>query len=275
MSLLDDIARGPAAPQPLAQIGQVQDLQGQQQIQAARGIQMQGAQTENKLKSLALAGQQQGAQDQSDYRAAMAAAVDPNTGQVDRPTLLSTLAKLNPTAAAQTASSLSAQDTAAAEAKAKLQESQLKAAQTHITTVDQLLQNVTDPVSYANAMNIAQGMGIDTSKFPKQYDPAFVAQTHAQVLTTKDQLEQHMKQQGIDIDQQKADETGRHNAADEANAAATAAQTAKYEQGELGVKQGELALNRQKASTEQGQSIEALAQQVAAWRSEEADRNSQ
>lgn len=130
----------------------------------------------------------QGQQDNSDYRAAMAAAVDPNTGQVDKGVLLSTLGKLNPAAAAQTAQSLTAQQTAAQEAQQKLQQAQLATADAHVKFKDQILQNVTDPISYANARNLALQAGISPNEMPAQYDPAFVAQAHAQTLTQQDQI---------------------------------------------------------------------------------------
>jgi hypothetical protein len=223
------------APQsPLVPLTQLSNLQGQQQIQQQRGIQMQGDQTENQMKSLTLAGQQQSAQDQADYRAATAAATDPQTGQVDRGTLLSTLGRLNPAAAVQTASTLATQDTAAQEAKAKLQKAQTDAITAHLDLKDKLLQGVSDQATYTNARNIAIQNGINPQEMPAQYDPQFVAQAHAQTLSQQQQL----------TNQQKANEDAeavRKDKATEANTAATQANTAAYRKAQLGLEGGRLA----------------------------------
>lgn len=263
MALLDDIARGPSTPNPLAQLAGVQQLQGQQQIQQQRAVQIQGDQTDNGLKSLALASGQQSSQDQKDIRAAYAASTDPQTGQVDRPTLLSTLAKLNPTVAAQTASGLTTQDNAAKDAALKTQDLQVAAAQSHLKLKDQLLQGAS-AATWPNTRAIAIQNGINPQEVPEQYPgDAWVAQAHAQTMTQQQTLEAH-------LNQQKADETKSHDIADEANTAAQRAETAKkdtseaaYQRGELAVQQGKLSLDKQKQSVEQGGSIEAMAQQIA------------
>lgn len=225
--------------QLLSQAGNLQqqqaNLQATQQEGQQRGIVMQGQQ-------LALAGQQQSAQDQADYRAAMAAAVDPATGQVNRGTLLSTLGRLNPTAAAQTAATLTAQDAAAKEAAAKLQSAQMAAATAHLDLKDKLLQGVTDQATYTNARTIAIQNGIDPAEIPVQYDPQFVAQSHAQTLTQQQVLAQQ------------------NAVATQTEAAKRDAQTAAYQAGELkqgaqriGIEGAKLSLDRQKQSFDQGQ----------------------
>jgi hypothetical protein len=226
VSLLDDIAAGPKAPNPLAQIAGMQQLQGQQQIQQQRAVQIQGDQTDNNLKSLALAKGQQSQQDTADTRAAYAAATDPQTGQVDHSILLSTLAKLNPIVAAQTASGLAIQDTAAKEAAAKLQETQVAAATAHLDLKDKLLQG-TNQATWPNTRAIALQSGMSPQEIPEQYPgDAWVAQMHAQTMNQKETLQAH-------LDQQKADEETRHSQAVEANTAAEQAATAAYRKAEL------------------------------------------
>lgn len=259
MALLDDIARGPSAPNPLAQLAGVQQLQGQQQIQQARGIQMQGEQTENGLKSLALGQGQQQQQDQQDIRAAYAASTNPQTGQVDRPTLLSTLAKLNPTVAAQTASGLATQDNAAKEAAAKTQETQIALAQAHLKLKDQLLQG-TNAATWPNTRAIALQNGLSPQEIPEQYPgDAWVAQAHAQTMTQQQTLDAHLAQQKQADVEAGQTETNRHNQATESQAAAALANTAANEaaqrklQGQtVGIEAGKLGLEQKKFDLENG-----------------------
>lgn len=186
----------PNTGQLLSQVGNIQGQQQTQQIQAQEAQQNQQL-NQQKIQGgqMALNQAGQSAQDQADYRAAMAAAVDPNTGQVDRGTLLSTLGKLNPVAAAQTATTLSQQDTAAKEAAAKLQEAQTTAITAHLDLKDKLLQGVSDQATYTNARNIAIQNGINPAEMPAQYDPQFVAQAHAQTLSQQQAFQQQLDTQ--------------------------------------------------------------------------------
>lgn len=244
------MAQAPQTTPPMQLLSQAGNLQQQQaNLQATqqegkqRTLSMQGQQNANASSSLALAGQQQSAQDQSDYRAAMAAAVDPSTGQVNRGVLLSTLGKLNPTAAAQTASTLTQQDTAAQEASQKLQQAQLATASAHVDAKDKLLQGVTDQVTYTNALQQGINLGIiKPGDLPAQYDPQLVAQLHAQTMSQQQTLAQQNAVAG-------QTETAKRDA-----------QTAAYQTGELGqgaqrigIEQGQLNVARQKQAFEQGQ----------------------
>lgn len=234
--------------QLLSQVGNLKqqqaNLQSTQQEGQQRDIAMQGQQ-------LALAGQQQSAQDQADYRAAMAAAVDPSTGQVNRGILLSTLGKLNPTAAAQTSQTLSQQDTASQEAAQKLQQAQLATASAHVEAKDKLLQGVSDQITYTNALNQGYQLGIiKPGDLPAQYDPQLVAQLHAQTLTQQQALtnQANAQKEKDSVAQQKA----------------TLANTAAYQKAELaqgaqriGIEGAKLNLERQKQSFEQGQTAGA------------------
>jgi hypothetical protein len=170
--------------QALSQAG---NIVGQQQTQQLNGLRIQDA-------GLTLAQNQQNAQDEADVRAATAAATDPQTGQLDRGAQLSTLAKLNPTKAQQLATSYATQDTATAEAKAKLTTAQLAAATATNDAMDKVLQGVNDQASYTNALQHAQSLGINVSQFPQQYDPQIVARAHQQVLSTQQVLAQQNEQ---------------------------------------------------------------------------------
>jgi hypothetical protein len=240
--------------QLLSQAGNLQqqqaNLQATQQEGQQRGIVMQGQQ-------LALAGQQQSAQDQADYRAAMAAAVDPATGQVNRGVLLSTLGKLNPTAAAQTSQTLSQQDTASQEAAQKLQQAQLATASAHVEAKDKLLQGVSDQITYTNALNQGYQLGIiKPGDLPAQYDPQLVQQLHAQTLTQQQALNNQM--------------AGQKEKDSVAQQQATLANTQSYQKAELsqgaqriGIEGAKLNLDRQKQAYDQGQAADASGTDLA------------
>lgn len=192
--------------QQLTQAGNLQlqqgQLQAQQQEAEQRGLQTQG-------QKLVLAGQQQSAQDEADVRAGMAAGMktDPTTGQVtfDRTAALNTIGKLNPTKGQQLATTFAQQDTAAAEAKAKLDKAQIDAATAHVDFVDKALQGVTDQASYTNALQQAiQTKIVKPGELPEVYDPQLVARLHAQALSQKETLAAHVAQQTADAKDDKA-----------------------------------------------------------------------
>lgn len=215
--------QAPQITPALQLLNQAGNLQQQQQNLQTGAIKQQGDQ-------LTLNQQQQSEQDQSDTRAAIAAGtkIDPTTGQptLDRPTMLATLAKLNPAAAAQTATNLNAQDTAAAEAKAKLTSAQAAAVTAHLDLKDKLLQGVSDQPTWTNARNIAIQNGINPAELPVQYDPQFVAQAHAQTLSQQQAFQQQQEQATL------AEKTA-HDKAITDNTAATQQATAAYRQSSL------------------------------------------
>ena len=253
----------PQVTNPLSLLAQGQGIAQQQQNLQTGAIKQQSDQLDNQTKQIAVNQAQQGHQDNSDYRAAMAAAVDPTTGQVDKLKLLSTLGKLNPVAAAQTATGLQTQQTAAQEAQAKAQQAQQTAISAHLDLKDKLFQGVTDPITYANARNIAIQSGINPQEIPPTYDPAWVKQAHEQTLTQKDAFNQQ-------LEQAKQTESARHDTATEAQTAATSANTQAYQQGELGLRNqansisaGELDLKRQQAGVGTGGVPSDLASAIA------------
>jgi hypothetical protein len=236
----------PNTAQLLSQFTNLRGAQQNQQMQAQQAQQTQQLdQQKIQGNQLSLNQATQQSQDAADVRAATAGATDPNTGQVDRLQLLSTLGKLNPNAAAQTAQGFKTQDVAAQQAQAKLTEAQTTAVQTHLELKDKLLQGVTDQATYTNARNIALQNGFNPAEMPQQYDPQFVAQAHAQTLSQKDAFAQQQSQQATALASQKEAETVRHDQADEKNAATATAQTGQYQRGEL-------ANEHQKISISQG-----------------------
>ena len=88
-----------------------------------------------------------------------------------------------------------------------------------LSLAGQILGPVKDQASYDVARQTAAANGLDVSKMPPQYDPGFVAARLKESLSAKEQLEQHWKVKGYDLDVQKVAETGRHNKATETGAA--------------------------------------------------------
>lgn len=235
----------PLAVRPANPIGVAQNLQslasaGIQQQQQQQNLQTGAIRQREDQLALNQAGQE--AQNAADSRAAMAAAVDPATGKVDRGILLSTLGKLNPTVAAQTAQTLQTQDIAAQEAQTKSQAAQLALAEAHVNAKDKLLSGVNDQITYTNAVNSGIQAGIvKPGELPAQYDPQLVAQLHAQTLSQQEQIS------NMQAAQKEKDAA--------AQAQATLANTQQYQKsqlgirrGELAVQQGNLAVNQQKAA---------------------------
>lgn len=195
-------------------------LRGAQGIASLRdaGLQRQLTQQHLQLNQDEIMKQNQARQDDADIRSGYEASMKQGPdGQmtVDRPTLLSTIGKSNPRVAAQLGVTLTAQDTAASEAAAKLQKTQLDAAAAHVDGIDKILQGVNDQATYSNALQHAQSLGITKpGELPEQYDPQLVQRLHANALSQKDALA--AKQQQMD-----AEEKAKHDRALEQHNVAT------------------------------------------------------
>jgi hypothetical protein len=155
------------------------------------------------------------------------------------------------------------QDAARLKAQQEQQGAALKNGLDKVNLLDKVFQGVT-PETYGTtrAGLIAQGIA-KPEELPEQYDPAAIQQIHQQTLGYKDKLQQA-------LDQHKADEVARHNAATESTAAATQNETAAYHgieakqrQQQIGIEAGQLGVARQRLGTDQGQAVEAQAQQIA------------
>lgn len=101
----------------------------------------------------------------------------------------------------------------------------------------QILGTARDQATYDAARESALAEGLDVSRMPAQYDPAFVKAKMTDVLTVQEQLEQEWKQKGYSLDVEKVTESKRHNRATESTASgqlAVAQQRESRERGELG-----------------------------------------
>lgn len=106
----------------------------------------------------------------------------------------------------------------------------------------QILGSAKDQASYDAARATAEAAGLDVSRMPPQFDPAFVQGKLREALTAQEQLEQHWKAKGFDLQVQQFGETKRHNKATESVAA-----------GQLGVAQ---ARERREAAAPRGQVVQ-------------------
>lgn len=106
-----------------------------------------------------------------------------------------------------------AKDNAEAEKKS------LENASAKIGLVGQILGSVRDQASWDQARATAQQHGLDVSRMPLQFDPAFVNAKLQETQTVAQRLEQEWKKRNYDMDVRKQGETERHNRNTESNAA--------------------------------------------------------
>jgi hypothetical protein len=198
----------------LAQLGQVQNFQNQ-----------------NALAQLQFKQAQQQDQDRTAQSEAWKDAIDPQTGQPNYTKVIGNLARAG-AGGMIPAVQKSAAD--AAKAQREAEAAQFNLAHQKTTALLNIVGSATDQASYDLAKQNAAAMGLDVSTAPAQFDPAYVRAFGQQVLTAQQRIENAAKDRGLNIQQQQADEAGRHNRASEANAA-----------GQLGVAQAGLGLRRQ------------------------------
>jgi hypothetical protein len=133
-------------------------------------------------------------------------------------------------------------DTGAAQEDRAAKKFQIEQARSQVERAAQLLGSARDQASYNQARMAAQAEGLDMNGVPDQFDPAWVAQTRRQYLTIQQQLEQHWKQMGYDLDVRQQSEVERNNATQNA-----------ISRGNLAVSQGNLGLSRQRLELERQQ----------------------
>jgi hypothetical protein len=96
------------------------------------------------------------------------------------------------------ARSLAESSSKVAKEKRDAEKAQLETTVQKLAIGAQLLGGVRDQASYDAARQTAQSHGLDVSRMPPAYDPAFIAQKIKEGQTVKEQLEQHWKQKGYD-----------------------------------------------------------------------------
>jgi hypothetical protein len=179
----------------------------------AQMLQVQAAQQQNQLGQAKLDEYQRGVDRTNRLQALLSgmkpdAAADEQVGTLTRGGFLTE------------ARSLAESSAKVAKDKREADKFQLDAMRQKLELGAQILGSAKDQASYDAARVTAQQAGLDVSNMPPQYDPNFVSQKRTEGLTALQQLEQHWKQKGYDLDVQKAGEDARHNKATEGLTAA-------------------------------------------------------
>ena len=132
----------------------------------------------------------------------------------------------------------------AGKTKADTEKVRLQTAIDKVGFIGQLLNGVSDPMSYARAREAAAANGLDVSQIPEQYDPAQVEQSKARALSVQQQLEQMWKQKGYDLDVEKFGETKRNNQVQN-----------RIAQQNANTSSGQLSLSRERLAFDQGNAV--------------------
>lgn len=99
---------------------------------------------------------------------------------------------------------------------ADAEKKKLETAKDRVALVNQIAGSAKDQTSYQQGLATLQANGIDVSKLPPVYDPAYVENAKAQSLTELDRLNQEWKKRGYDLDVRKQNANERHDKATEA-----------------------------------------------------------
>lgn len=201
--------------------------------------QVQGLQNQNALAQLQLKQAQQQDQDRTAMANAYQGAVDPATGRVDYAKVTGNLAGAGAGAAIPGVQKSAAE---AQKAQREADKATLEQAIQKQALISQYAGSATDQASWTAARNAVAQLGIDISQVPEQFDPATAKQLQLRALTGVQQLDQHWKQQGYDLDVRKQNEVERNNKAQNSVA-----------QGQLGVSQGQLGVAQQRLAYDQSQ----------------------
>lgn len=92
-------------------------------------------------------------------------------------------------------------DNESMKAQREAEAAQFKLAHDKTTAMLQYLSSATDQASYDVARQNAANLGLDISKAPAQFDPAYVASVGQQAMTMKDRLEAAARARGLDLQQ--------------------------------------------------------------------------
>lgn len=99
--------------------------------------------------------------------------------------------------------------------RAQTEKEQIAAAKERLGLLKNAIAASVDQASYTQNLQALAAAGIDVSKEPAQFDPAYVQNAARAALTQEQRLEQMWKAKGYDLDVQKFGEAARHNRANE------------------------------------------------------------
>ena len=182
--------------------------------QFARMQQIQGAQSQNRLADLMYGKEEREAAGSMAVDAAYKDATGAD-GTIDRKKLYAGIAKISGSKLPGVQKGFAETDNV----EVLAQKNKIGLMREKLSMAGQILGSVKDQASYDAARQSAAANGLDVANMPPQYNPEFVAGKLKEAMTVKEQLEQHWKAKGYDLDVQKVAETGRHNKATELGAA--------------------------------------------------------
>jgi hypothetical protein len=200
-------------------IGGLKPFQVESPVNAlAQMLQVQGAQQQNQLGQAKLDEHQRSTDRTNLLQSTLAgmkfdAPVDEQVGTLQRGGFLTE------------ARSLAESSAKVSKDKRETEKFQLDAMGQRLALSAQILGSAKDQASYDAARQTAMQAGLDVTNMPPQFDAAFVQAKRTEGLTALQQLEQHWKAKGYDLDVSKATEDVRHNKTTEGLTAAGQAQT--------------------------------------------------
>lgn len=209
------------------------------QIQREKSAQMQ-----NKLAELMLGQKQQEIEQGNALMRVTREAFDPTTGKLDANKYRTGLGQTGNYAGLQ---KFEADQASLAKTQREAEKERIAMAKSQVELIGQVAGAAKDPQSYAAGLQTLAQAGVDISKIPQQYDPAYVAQARNQALTASQQLDQHWKKLGFDLDVSKFGETQRHNRTQEGIAG-----------GNLSVARGNLAERQRENAAKTGDSADGM-----------------
>lgn len=172
----------------------------------AQVLQIQGAQQQNRLGQMKLDEHQRGVE-RTNRLQSLLASVEPGASTEDQ------VGRLTRGGFLPEARTLAESGSKVAKEQREAEKFQIEATRQKIGLGAQILGSAKDQASYDAARESALAAGLDVSRMPPQFDPAFVQAKLTEALTAQEQLEQHWKAKGYNLEVQKVAETARHNKA--------------------------------------------------------------
>lgn len=147
-----------------------------------------------------------------------AAKVSTVNGKFDPNVYADNLDEIDPVAAHEYRKNLSKEKQEQETYDLKTKKSIMENAQAEFDIISSVLNTVKDPITYQMGLEQLKARGIDTTDLPAQYSEQYIQQARNWAVDTKTQLDQGWKELQYEMDQEKFEETKRHNQATELNA---------------------------------------------------------
>lgn len=186
----------------------------------AQLLQVQGAQQQNQLGQMKLDEHSRGIE-RTNRLQALLGGFKPGTAAAEQGEILTRGGFIDEgRKVIESGAKVNSDQRAAEKAQREAEKFQIEAMSQKLALGAQILGSAKDQASYDAARQTAMNAGLDVTKMPPQFDPAFVQAKRTEGLTALQQLEQHWKAKGYDLNLKQAGETARHNKASEGLTAA-------------------------------------------------------